>query len=146
MHTPDFRAYAEALQPVFADLPFGPPEVPLWSSATCGPYPTDPEQVRQLFIDQWTMAVEWRRTVEKLYDEGVRVFVEVGPRGNLTAFVDDILRGKPSLAVAADVPRRRGTSSLNHLVGLLTVHGVSMNVGALYATPRARAGRLDADL
>lgn len=132
VHTPDFRPYAEALQPVFADLPFGAQQVPLWSSATCGPYPSGAEPVRQLFIDQWTMPVEWRRTVEKLYDEGVRVFIEVGPRGNLTAFVDDILRGKPSLAVAADVPRRRGTSSLNHLVGLLTVHGVSMNLDALY--------------
>jgi acyl transferase domain-containing protein len=132
VHTPDFRPYADELTPIFEGLPLGAPRVPLWSSATSGPYPSDGEQARRLFVDQWTMPVEWRRTVEKLYDEGVRIFIEVGPRGNLTAFVDDILRGKPSLAVAADVPRRRGTSSLNHLVGLLTVNGVSMNLDALY--------------
>ncbi len=39
--------------------------------------------------------------------DGVRVFVEVGARGNLTGFVEDTLRGRPHFAVAPSLPRAR---------------------------------------
>jgi acyl transferase domain-containing protein/phosphopantetheinyl transferase len=138
VHTPEFAPYAAAIAPVFADVRFGAPRIPLWSSATASAYPAEPAAVRQMFVDQWTLPVEFRRTVERLHDEGARIFIEVGPRGNLTAFIDDILRGKPSLAVPSDVPRRRGTTSLNHLMGLLSAHGVSVNFAALYSRREPR--------
>ena len=67
-----------------------------------------------------------------MHADGVRIFVEVGPRGNLTAFVDDILRGQPHLAVPADIINRPGIGQLNHLVGQLAAHGVSMALDYLY--------------
>jgi phosphopantetheinyl transferase (holo-ACP synthase) len=59
-----------------------------------------------------------------MYDDGVRLFVETGPRGNLSAFVEDILRGKPQLTVPANVPRRSATAQLNHLVAQLAAQHV----------------------
>jgi len=38
-----------------------------------------------------------------MYEDGVRLFVEAGPRGNLTAFVSDILRGNLHLAMPANL-------------------------------------------
>ncbi len=40
-------------------------------------------------------------------------------RGNLTGFVDDILRDRPHFAIAANLPRRSGLTQLNHLVAAL---------------------------
>jgi phosphopantetheinyl transferase/acyl carrier protein len=77
--------------------------------------------------------VEFQKTIEAMYDDGVGIFVEVGPRGNLSAFVEDILRGRPHLAVAADTMNRSGITQLNHLVGLLAAQGVPMRLDALYA-------------
>jgi acyl transferase domain-containing protein len=45
-------------------------------------------------IDQWAEPIRFRETIETMYADGVRVFLEVGPRGNLTGFVDDILAGR----------------------------------------------------
>ena len=81
--------------------------------------------------------MEFRRTIEKLYEEGTRVFVEVGPRGNMTGFVDDILRGRPYCAVPANLQRRSGIAQLNHLVGVLAVHDVELDATALYARRHA---------
>jgi acyl transferase domain-containing protein/phosphopantetheinyl transferase (holo-ACP synthase) len=133
VHTQAFQPYADELREVFTNLPFGEPANTLISCATGQPYPTDDEQLRRLFADQWALPVEFRRTIEKLHDDGVRLFVEVGPRGNLTAFADDILRGKPYLAVATDSPRRHGITALNHLVAQLSVHGVQFDVAGLFA-------------
>jgi phosphopantetheine--protein transferase-like protein len=128
-HTPMFAPFAAHLRQVIDQLPLVPREFPLYSCTTVAPFPDEPADIRALLIDHWLRPVEFRRTIETLYAEGVRVFVEVGPRGNLTAFVEDILRGRPFCAVPADTPRRSGITQLNHLVGLLTVQGVDMDLG-----------------
>ena len=59
------------------------------------------------------------------------IFVETGPRGNLSAFVEDILRGKPFAAIPANVPRKSGTVQINHLVAQLAAHHVPLEFGHL---------------
>jgi acyl transferase domain-containing protein/phosphopantetheinyl transferase len=134
VHTPLFAPFAEDLRATFAGLPVrAPDEGPeLWSCTTAAPYPQEPEQIRELLVEHWTMPVRFRETVEALYEDGARVFVEVGPRGNMTSFIDDILRGQPVCAVAADTPRRGGTTQLNHLVGRLAAHAVELDIGYLF--------------
>ena len=64
--------------------------------------------------------------------------MEVGARGNLTTFVEDSLRGQAFCAVPVNVQRRSGITQLNHLVGLLSVHGVALDFGHLYQRRRPR--------
>ena len=64
----------------------------------------DPRAARRALDEPGRVPRDDRGAVRR----GRAVFVEAGPRGNLTAFVEDILRGRPSCAVAADVPRRVG--------------------------------------
>ena len=82
--------------------------------------------------------MEFRRTIETLYAEGVRIFVEAGPRGNLSAFLEDILRGKQCSIVPANVQRRTGITQLNHLVAILAVQGVDLDLAYLYARREPR--------
>ena len=51
------------------------------------------KSIREIAVEQWAAPVAFRQTVEAMHNDGVRTFVEIGARGNLTAFVDDILRG-----------------------------------------------------
>src|SRR5262245_66251915 len=70
--------------------------------------------------------------IETMYADGVRLFVEAGPRGNLSAFVEDILRGKSFAAIPANLPRKSGPTQINHMVAQMVAHGVELNLGALY--------------
>lgn len=133
VHTPRFAAFSEALRDVFTGLEVGPAETPLYTCTTGDRYPQDADAIRDLLAEHWTQPVEFRTTIERLYDEGARVFVECGPRGNLTAFVDDILRGRPSVAVPANVQRRTGITQLHHLLAQLLVHDVEVDLDALHA-------------
>ncbi len=132
-HTPLFEPLTQPLREFFGRLDLGAAPVELYSCATAAPYPSDPEAIRELAATQWTRPVRFRETVEAMYAADVRIFVEVGPRGNLTAFVDDILRGRPSLAVASNLPNRSGVTQLNHLVALLAAQHVPLNLEYLYA-------------
>src|SRR2546421_7837776 len=83
-------------------------------------------------VNHWVNPVEFTWMVETMYADGVRLFVECGPRGNLSAFVEDILRGKPFAAIPANVARKSGPTQINHMVAQLVAHGVELNLGCLY--------------
>ncbi len=139
VHTPLFAPFAEDLRTIFERLPVRGATTPLWSCTTAAPYPDDPAAIRELLVEHWTQPVRFRETIEALHDDGARVFIEVGPRGNMTSFVQDILRGRPACAAAPDLLRRSGTAQLNHLVGMLAAHDVELDFGYLFEQRGARA-------
>jgi malonyl CoA-acyl carrier protein transacylase/phosphopantetheinyl transferase len=138
VHTRLFAAYADGLRDVFDGVEIGSATTTLYSCTTAAPYPAEEAAIRELFVDHWTHPVEFRRTIERLYDEGARVFVEAGPRGNMTGFIDDILRGRPYCSVPADLPRRTSIAQLNHLVAMLSVHDVELDPAYLYERRKVR--------
>jgi acyl transferase domain-containing protein/phosphopantetheinyl transferase len=138
-HTPRFAEVSDAFRAFFASLRVKAPRIDLYSCVTAAPYRTEPDEIRELGVAQWTRPVRFRETITAMHEAGVRLFVEVGPRSNLTGFVDDILHGKPYAAIASNVTRHSGITQLHHLLGLLAAHGVSMRLDPLYArrTPKA---------
>jgi acyl transferase domain-containing protein/phosphopantetheinyl transferase (holo-ACP synthase) len=132
-HTPLYAPYAEDLRAIMSSWIVTPPLVPLYSCTTIAPFPADLNETRRIAHEHWMRPVEFRRTVERMYDDGVRVFVEVGPRGNLSSFVEDTLRGRPVLVVPANVQHRSGITQLNHLLAQLAAHRVPLRLAPLYA-------------
>jgi phosphopantetheine--protein transferase-like protein len=132
-HTPLFEPFCHRLGEFFQKLKIVEPKTEMYSCITAQPYPRDPAEIRRLAVEQWAKPVRFRETIMAMYEAGIRIFLEVGPRNNLTAFVDDILRGKPYLALASNVPHRTGITQLNHTVGLLAAHGVPLQLDHLYA-------------
>src|SRR5579862_3042465 len=68
-----------------------------------------------------------------MHQDGVRLFLEIGPRGNLTGFTDDVLRSKPHAAIPSNVQHRSGIVQLHHMLGQLVAHGVNPKLEHLYA-------------
>ncbi len=136
-HTPLFEPYMGALRELFVNVPFSPTNTSVYCCSTGELFPTDPDAMREHAVNHWITPVEFTRMIETMHRDGVRLFVECGPRGNLSAFVEDILRGKPFAAIPANVPRKSGPTQINHMVAQLVAHGVDLNLGYLYA------GRVD---
>ena len=137
-HTPSFGAVLDPIAASFARLTFRPPILPIYSCATRGRMPAEPEAIRELAVAQWTRTVAFRETIEAMHADGLRLFIDVGARGNLAGFVQDTLRGRRAFAIAANVPRRSGLTQLNHLVAALFAQGVSIQPDFLYARRRPR--------
>ena len=104
-HTPGFGPVVGPIAEFFAQMNFRRPSVPIYSCASGGRMPDSPEAIRELAVAQWTQTVAFRETIEAMHADGLRLFIDVGARGNLAGFVEDILRGKASFAVAANLPR-----------------------------------------
>jgi len=142
-HTPMYRQVSDHFLQFFRNRRIASPHTTLYSCATMQPYPTQPAKIRQLAVDQWSQPVRFRETIEAMYDDGVRIFVEVGPRGNLTGFVEDILGKRRHLALPSNLHIRSGITQINHMVGLLAAHGVNMNLQYLYNRRLPESGSLE---
>ena len=133
-HTPLFKPLADAFRDYFRTLDFGPGRVPLYSARSCGRFPDAPDAIRELTAQQWENPVRFTETVEKLYADGFRVFLEVGPSGNLTSFVSDTLRAHEDvIAVSANSRRKPGLTHLHQTLGQLFAAGVRFQAAKLYA-------------
>jgi acyl transferase domain-containing protein/phosphopantetheinyl transferase len=131
-HTPWFEVFSKPLRTHFDHLAIGKPQVDLYSCVTTERYPEDPDKIRELAAVQWASTVRFRETTEAMYRDGVRIFVEIGPKSNLSGFVDDVLRGKPHISIPSNVQHRSGILQLHHMLGQLIAHGVNPTLVPLY--------------
>lgn len=142
-HTKEFTYVTEGLRDYFAALPLASPHATLYSSTTAKPYPSEPDEVVELLAHTFAKPLLFRDTIEQMYEDGARIFLEVGPRANLTAFIDDILRGKPHAAVATNQHRKTGMVALHHALAQLAALHVPMSLATLYERRGAKMLTLD---
>src|SRR5262249_13584305 len=94
--------------------------------------PDDAEGIRRLAAQHLVRPVRFRELTLALHDRGARVFVQVGT-GSLMGFVGDTLRGRPHLAVSANVPNKTGMAQLRRLAAALAVEGGRVDFSRLGA-------------
>lgn len=131
-HTPLFQAVAQAVEAFYQSIPVGSPQVPLYSCAMAEPFPGEPAAIRALAAGQWASRVRFVETIERMYSDGVRVFIEVGPSSTLTGFIRDILRDREHLALALDQRQRGGLEHLMQVLGRLFVNQRRFDLTKLY--------------
>jgi malonyl CoA-acyl carrier protein transacylase len=131
-HTPLFEPLLGPIAAMYERLHIQPPRRALYSCTTGQLFPRDSAAIRRLAVSHWASPVEFIRLAQTMHADGARLFVECGPRGNLTSFLQDILRGQAFEAVAVNSAHRSGLTQLNHLAALLAAHHVSLRFEHLY--------------
>jgi [acyl-carrier-protein] S-malonyltransferase len=72
------------------EIPFSPPTSGMLFNATGGSV-TEPESIKEIMSRQLISPVKWYDIVQRMVSEGVRTFVEVGPKKVLTGLVRKIV-------------------------------------------------------
>jgi len=106
------------------------PGVRFYSNARGGAYRLDRESVADALTDQATSGVDFRRVVEAAWADGVRIFVEHGPRNVCSGWIRSILGEREHLVVALDRPQN-GVEQVVDAVAQLVAAGVAVDFRAL---------------
>ncbi len=122
------------------------PKIPVYSCSTCDVIPEKTRKAREAAADQWAMPVRFEETIRKLYADGFRVFIEVGPRGVMSGAVDDVLRGEQYAALATDAFHRSGVLQLQHVLAAFAALGGKFDPAVLFEHRRCRMLDLDSPL
>lgn len=121
-HSPFIKDKAAQILEGMDTVKFSKGKIPVWSATTLEPYPDDYEAVKRLTVEHLIKPVRFRELTETLYQQGVRVFIQVGS-GGLKGFIDDTLKGKTYSAVRSNVPSRSGLCQLQRVLAALFVEG-----------------------
>ncbi len=106
-------------------------KIPVYSNASARPYAIEPEAIRQQLVDHLISPVNFIGQIESMYEAGMRVFLELGPRSILTNLTRQILDKKEVVAISLGA-QGNGLSSLLIALGNLAVAGVPLQLTALY--------------
>ncbi len=122
-HTPLLKSAAEKLSQTIATLTIRSPDIATFSSTTANRLASAGD-IRESLIRQMTDTVRWMSVVERLYESGVRTFVEVGPSGVLSGLTRRILEGKRNVTIIQfDQRSRVATEHLEKVRGQLAAAG-----------------------
>ena len=116
---------SEPLKRVLEQLDVQPPRRRVTTNVDSRYYPTG-EGARDKIINnlarQVAAPVEWIAQVERMYNDGARIFVECGPKRALSGFVVQILKHRPHRALYTNQPKRGGVLAfLDALAGLFAL-------------------------
>jgi [acyl-carrier-protein] S-malonyltransferase len=89
-HSPMMAGAAGRFREALALVPVDKPRLPLYANVTAQPYGRDP---RVLLVEQIYSSVRWQQTVENMFVDGCRTFVEVGPGKTLCGLIRRIAPG-----------------------------------------------------
>ena len=113
----------EPLRRFLETLEINWPQIPITANYDGAFYAMEGEDSKSAVLEklapQMASSVEWTSQMEKMYDSGARVFVEVGPKRALTMFASQILEGKPHVPIMTNHPKQGGIASfLSALAGI----------------------------
>ena len=133
-HSPLMEPARERFAEVLARQTFAKPHAAVFSNTLGGQYPEDPQKIAALLASHLVRPVKFVDEIRAMYEQGARVFVEVGPKGVLTGLSRQILEGKDARFIQIDTDRGTpwaGLVQLLHALAQLAVEGVPVDTAQL---------------
>ena len=109
---------------------FAPGEQAVFANSTAEVYPVDSAEAGKVLASQLGDPVRFVEEITNLYDGGVRVFVEVGPKAILSGLVKSILGDREFTVIAMDGSsgRRSGIADLAKTLAQLAAAGCAVDL------------------
>ena len=98
-HSPLMEPARQELEAAIAEANFMTPVCPVYQNVDAQPY-TDAESIKNNLIAQLTAPVRWTQIVEKMVEDGVTEFTEVGPGTVLQGLVTKVSKEVKAESVA----------------------------------------------
>ncbi len=117
-----------------------PSGVEFYSGVWGRPYAVDRRSAADAIAAQATGHIDFPAVVERAYDDGVRIFLEVGPGSSCTRLIGEILGQRPHLACSACRPNRDPLAVILDVVGELIAHRIPVDLASLYSRDDVQSG------
>ncbi|MCO5184687.1 MAG: SDR family NAD(P)-dependent oxidoreductase [Anaerolineae bacterium] len=116
-HTDIVAPASKPLRKMLNRLHIKPPKLPLVANVTGELYPNDIEEIKDLLEKQIASTVQWVKGLQTLYANGVRTFVEVGPKRALRGFANDVFADNPEVvALMTNHPKWGELATFNQAI------------------------------
>lgn len=130
-HSPLLHKSRELYADVLNKVDFKTLNIPVWSNTTAELYPQKTQEIRSRLAEHLIKPVLFTQQIENMYNEGARIFVEVGPGRVLTGLIQSILGDKVS-AFETENKSFNGITFILHTIAKYLSTGKSVDVEKLF--------------
>lgn len=131
-HAPELAEIRDVWRAVHHRPTVDVPGVRFYSGATGQSYRPTAERAAEALTAQGLNTIDFAATVERAWADGVRVFVEHGPRKLCTGWIKRVLGDRDHVAVALDAPGDNPLRQTCLAVAELVVAGVPVDAGGFF--------------
>ncbi|MGL5804894.1 MAG: PfaB family protein, partial [Xenococcaceae cyanobacterium] len=107
-------------------------QVKFYSSAECVPIAIDTQNVASQIARGICQQVNFPRLIDRVYDDGARIFIEVGAGNSCCRWVRETLKQKEQLVLSLNSRGVDDRTSMLRALAQLFSHGVSLDLSPLY--------------
>ncbi|HEX7620443.1 MAG TPA: PfaB family protein [Anaerolineales bacterium] len=108
------------------------PGMTLYSAATYQPMPIDRQMISQEIAHELCHCLDFPRLIQLAYNDGARIFVELGAGSNCARWVNDTLQGQPHAAYSINRKGVDDHTSILRLMARMISQQVPVNLNAFY--------------
>lgn len=131
LHCPPMRLELAELERLHTRPISAMPQARLFTAATYDEVKYDPQSVAQGAAEALSAPLDFPRLVNRVYDEGIRIFLEVGAGSNCAKWIDDTLKERPHLSISVNRQGADDLTSILRLLARLVSHGAPVNLRPL---------------
>jgi acyl transferase domain-containing protein/3-hydroxymyristoyl/3-hydroxydecanoyl-(acyl carrier protein) dehydratase len=108
-----------------------PKDVTFYSGIRGGAYEVTQDSAADSILDQALAPFDYTKVINSAYEDGVRLFVEMGPGGSCSRMIDQILVDKPHYAKAVCIKGQDSVDNVLQTLARLYVEGINVNFSKL---------------
>jgi acyl transferase domain-containing protein/3-hydroxymyristoyl/3-hydroxydecanoyl-(acyl carrier protein) dehydratase len=105
-----------------------PPLIAFYSGVWGRRYQVDRQSAASAIAAQASATIDFPRVIEQAYQDGIRIFLEIGPGTSCSRLIGQILRGRPHLACSACPAEGDPIAAILDVLGRLIAEGVPVDV------------------
>ncbi|MBI9091401.1 MAG: hypothetical protein JEZ12_19490 [Desulfobacterium sp.] len=117
-----------------------PPDIDFYSCSRAQRYTPETEATAHSILDQALTGFDYVKLINQAWDDGIRIFVEMGPGASCTRAVKQILKEKEHLVLSLSEIRGNDHGVLLKGLATLAAHGLDLDLAPLYPLDKEKTG------
>jgi PfaB family protein len=132
IHNPTLASSSDDFLDLYRNPTTKNPDICFYSAAEYQELELTEKNLSQKMTDMTIHWLDFPRLVNQVYDDGARIFIEVGPQKTCSRWIGTILSGKPHAAIPINKKYQSDVVGILKVLSLLVSHGVQLDLDALY--------------
>ena len=109
-----------------------PSNVTFYSGIRGKSYTVTRDSAADSIVGQALQSFDYCRVINSAYEDGVRIFIEIGPGATCSRMIDQILADRPHVAMAICVKGQSETATLLRVLAQLNTERIAIDLSSLY--------------
>ncbi|MWC29610.1 beta-ketoacyl synthase N-terminal-like domain-containing protein [Paenibacillus sp. MMS18-CY102] len=131
VHCPELAAIATHWRDIHRRPTRPVPGIRFYSGVRASHYVPDTDKAADALLEMATGMVDFPRTIRQAWEDGVRVFVEHGPRSLCSGWISQILEGREHLCIALDQASVESLEQAVTATARLFAAGIDLDINRL---------------